>query len=354
MPKKLTTQNFITKAKEIHKNKYDYSKTKYINNRTKIIIICNKHGEFLQTPANHLAGQNCKKCGHNMLTKQEFIDKAQKIHKNKYDYSNINYIDIKTKITIICPTHNKFLQLPESHLLGNNCPKCAGITKSTTTEFIKKAKNIYKNKYEYSKVDYVNSHTKVTIICKKHGEFLQTPNQHLNGHNCPNCITINHKSTKKQFIRKAQIVHDNKYDYSNTKYKNAHSKIVIICLVHGQFLQTPHNHLSKNGCPKCSHIISKPETNWLNKLEQEQNIKIKRNSTIRIHGKLFKPDGFYKETNTWYEYNGYYFHGHPNKYNPQDINKVNGKTFDELYQNTLDKEKIIKSAGYNLITKWGN
>ena len=353
MVKKLTTQKFIKKAGEIHKNKYNYSKVNYINNRTKIIIICNKHKEFSQTPDSHLSGKGCKKCGHKMPTTKGFIRQAKNIYKDKYDYSKVNYINSRIKITVICKKHGEFLQNPVEHL-RHGCFKCS-IEERTLTlqEFIKKAEEIHKDKYDYSKVNYINNHTKIIIICKKHGEFSQAPLHHISNHGCPKCAD-NIKLTTKEFIKRAQLAHHNKYDYSKVNYINSGTKIIIICKKHGEFLQTPGSHISGQGCPKCSFSISKNETKWLDELEKENNIIIERNPTIYINGKRLYPDGFHKLTNTWYEYHGNFFHGNPKFYNPDDINPKIGITFDKLYRQTQEREKLIKSAGYNLITKWGN
>jgi hypothetical protein len=194
MKKKLTTEEFIKKAKEIHGDKYDYSKVEYVNNKTNVCIICPKHGEFWQIPHKHLLGHKCHKCCKTGIksNKTEFIEKAKKVHGDKYDYSKVEYVNNSTKVCIICPKHGEFWQTPASHLNGNGCFKCSYIyrgekKKLTTEEFIEKAKKVHGNKYDYSKVDYVNSHAKICIICPKHGEFWQTPNQHLNGYGCTKC-----------------------------------------------------------------------------------------------------------------------------------------------------------------------
>ena len=111
-----------------------------------------------------------------------------------------------------------------------------------TKEFIAKAKAVHGDKYDYSKVNYVNSFTKVTIICPKHGEFEQTPNLHLKSQGCPNCYG-NKKMTIEEFIKRAKEVHGDKYDYSKVKYVNALTKVTIICPIHGEFEQTPAKHL---------------------------------------------------------------------------------------------------------------
>ena len=124
--KKITTKDFIEKAKQIHGDKYDYSKVEYVNYKTKVCIICPKHGEFWQNPHHHLSRkQGCHLCNGGVnLNTEEFIDKAKKIHGDKYDYSKVKYIDNRTKVCIICPEHGEFWQTPNCHLNGQGCPKC--------------------------------------------------------------------------------------------------------------------------------------------------------------------------------------------------------------------------------------
>lgn len=205
--RKMSWEEFLRRARAIHGWKYDYSKVKYINSRTKVCIICPEHGEFWQTPANHLLYE-CSKCAYkrrrNSLTQEQFITRANLIHKNKYDYSKTVYVNSSKKLSIICPIHGVFSQNANSHLRGIGCPKCGAekaIKKrlSTKETFIEKATQIYKNLYDYSKVKYINSKTSVCIICSKHGDFYQTPNTHLNGHGYPKCAKRN--SQVKLFTR---------------------------------------------------------------------------------------------------------------------------------------------------------
>ena len=117
MPKKMFKEDFIKKAKEVHGDKYDYTKVEYVNNKVNICIICPEHGEFWQRPIDHLNGYGCSKCGGvKRLTTEEFINKAKEIHGNKYDYSKVEYINNKTKICIICPKHGEFWITPNRHL----------------------------------------------------------------------------------------------------------------------------------------------------------------------------------------------------------------------------------------------
>lgn len=132
MSKKLTTQEFIERAKQIHGDKYDYSKTQYINCRTNLTIICPIHGEFSIRPDHHTKSCGCPKCGYTNIgkalkhTTQDFINKAIQVHGIKYDYSKVNYQGSFVPITIVCPEHGEFEQIPNSHIhLQEGCPKCS-------------------------------------------------------------------------------------------------------------------------------------------------------------------------------------------------------------------------------------
>jgi len=253
MPKKgITTSNWICRAKEVHGNKYDYSKVEYTKAKNKVSIICPKHGDFLQASYRHLQGHGCRKCGKKYnYTTPEWISKAKEIHGDKYDYSKVEYTNALNKVIIICPEHGEFLQASYSHLDGHNCAKCVLKYNYTTLEWISKAKEIHGDKYDYSKVDYINNKHKIIIICPQHGEFLQKPNCHLNGNNCIKCVE-NYKPTTPEWISKAKEIHGNKYDYSKVDYISNKYKIIIICKKHGQFNQIPAGHLSGQGCPVCN------------------------------------------------------------------------------------------------------
>ena len=197
--KKLNTENWIKKAKEIHGNKYDYSKVNYIDAHTKVCIICPKHGEFWQMPYSHLNGKGCRACKYENLAKKKnmgintFLKRAREVHGNKYDYSKSNYKGCEEKICIICPTHGEFWQTPINHLSNHGCPECGKIERANkkrkdTNEFIERAREVHGDRYDYSKTVYKGVLNPITIICKKHGEFMQRPNDHLNGHGCPSCV----------------------------------------------------------------------------------------------------------------------------------------------------------------------
>lgn len=268
MSKKKTIDEFVKEANLVHKGKYDYSKTAYVNNRTKVIIICPEHGEFSQTPDKHLAGQGCPVCGGTKKhTNDSFIESARKVHGDRYDYSKVVYNGNKEKVCIVCPEHGEFWQDPHNHLKGKGCPKCGETinkpTKYTTESFISAANDVHGNKYDYSCSEYVDMNTKLKIVCPDHGEFWQIPYLHLRGSMCPLCAKEvtgkRRRLTKEEFIKRANIIHGNKYDYSKVDYKTEKHKVCIICPEHGEFWQTPDKHLRGNGCPKCVYPYSKAE-----------------------------------------------------------------------------------------------
>ena len=201
--RKLTTEEFIRKAKEIHGDKYDFSKVNYINAKEKVCIICHKkddmgqeHGEFYIRPCNVINGTGCPKCGNRFTyTREEWIAKANFVHSNKYDYSLIESTNGKAYGTIICPIHGQFKQQLGSHINGCGCPKCNKGVPMTLEEFTIRANEIHHQYYDYSKFTYVNQKTKGIIICPRHGSFMQTPDIHLRGHGCPKC-----KSSKLESI----------------------------------------------------------------------------------------------------------------------------------------------------------
>ena len=228
--KKLTTEDFIRRAKEVHGDKYDYSKVDYIDNRTKVCIICPEHGEFWQQPRNHLLGQACPKCAYKTrwesrgrITTENFIKKARKAHGDKYDYSKVEYKGTHTKVCIICQEHGEFLQTPHNHLHSQGCLACSGRKQLTTEEFIHRAKEVHGDKYDYSKVEYINSHTKVKIICPIHGEFEQEPNSHLEGKGCPNCY---HKTKKYKFNLLEEF--ESEYDFKAFLANNDINILLVI------------------------------------------------------------------------------------------------------------------------------
>ena len=192
---------------------------------------------------------------------QLFIEKAIKIHRDRYDYSKVEYVKNSEKVVILCKIHGVFEQSPHSHLSGSGCKKCGYIKnginfRKTNTDFINKAIKVHGNKYDYSKVEYKNSHTKISILCKEHGQFEQMPYHHLNRCGCYYCGFVDgankRKYTLSEMISKFKKIHGNVYDYSTiNEYINISTNININCKNHGEFIQKPYKHLQGSGCPIC-------------------------------------------------------------------------------------------------------
>jgi very-short-patch-repair endonuclease len=275
------------------------------------------------------------------FTKEDFIKNSNKIHDNKYDYSLVEYEKSSKKVTIICRKHGEFQQRASNHLRGRGCVLCKKSKIYDTNKFIEMSNYIHNNVYEYKKTYYKGSHTYVIITCKKHGDFRQTPTNHLSGKGCSKCATESNRLIINDFIDRSNEIHNFKYDYSLSEYKNIRTKVIIIYKEHGNFKQIPKNHLNGQGCPRCGNLFGIKENKWLDYLGViERQVKI---------GKYIV-DGYEPSTNTIYEFNGDFWHGNPELYDEDDINKVLNKTFGELYKKTINRERYLMKKGYNIIS----
>ena len=225
-------KEIIEKSKVCHQIEYDYSlflneKFIYEGNKQKIPIICHnkfdngkEHGVFWQTANNHMKGQNCPHCsGCHTYTTESYIEACKKVHGDKYDYSKTIYRGSHDYVTITCPIHGDIKMKAYSHLQGNGCKYCSKSYHYTTEDFIAKAKEVHGDKYDYSKVDYINSNTKVCIICPKHGEFWQTPSHHLTGVGCPRCNTSHLERKLAQFLDNHGIKYEREKTFDWLKWK---------------------------------------------------------------------------------------------------------------------------------------
>lgn len=264
MSKHVETADFIKRARDVHGDRYSYEKVTYVAAITKVIIICREHGEFKQTPANHCSGRGCHYCGGNKpLTLNKFVERASKIHSNRYDYSQVKFKNVESIVVIVCPDHGSFSQRIMSHLKGYGCDRCGRINvakklRHSKQRFLEDAKKAHGNRYDYSQIKYINALTKITILCSAHGAFKQKPASHIRNVGCPKCgdesTAIKRTRTTDDFVQEAKEVHGDLYDYSNVHYKSSHEKVKIGCVVHGFFWQSPVNHVKGNqsGCPGCA------------------------------------------------------------------------------------------------------
>ena len=225
-------------------------------------------------------------------TNENFIENAVAKHGEKYDYSNVNYINYKQKVEIICKLHGSFFQAPGNHINGQGCPECGKLARATSQrysskEFINSVKEIHGNTYDYSEVVYINSQTKITIICYEHGPFNMKPNSHFNGQGCPKCGRISARENIALdyyvFLDRAKKVHKNRYEYVEETYKNYTTKMKMFCSEHGFFEQTPHSHISmKVGCPICGNLSAA--------LSNQKGWEVVKDMFQSVHGYRYKYD----------------------------------------------------------------
>ncbi len=226
------------------------------------------------------------------------------MHADRYDYSQVRYLNGRTKVKIVCREHGVFEQLPKNHLyLNQECPVCVGKGKSNIGRFITGVKNVHGDKYDYSDVIYVNNRSKIKIICPEHGMFQQTPTRHLSGDGCPSCnggivLDVN------EFIERAVLLQGKTYDYSECVYINSQTKIKIICSEHGIFRMKPNNHLSGQGCPECGNksFGEKYVGEWLN--QHSINFEKQKTFSECKNERLLRFDFYLSNENMLIEYDG--------------------------------------------------
>ncbi len=296
------------------------------------------------------------------MTQDEFIQRSNKIHNGKYTYGNVDYVNANTKVNITCPIHGDFSQTPSMHLSGQGCVKCSFDKKtSNTDDFIPKAQKKHRNvdgtpKYTYDNVNYSNQKTKVNITCPVHGDFSQTPKDHLSGGGCRYCQYDGIRSNTDDFILRAQSTHyyndknkTPKYTYDNVNYIGSNKKVIITCPIHGDFSQAPKSHLEGQGCPRCNESKGEKE---MGRILYEKKIKVvtqkkyvdcvSQKSKNRLDKRCYKLefDFYLPEYNTLVEFDGgYHFSG--KMYDNQD--------YVSSILNDREKNRYTKVNGIKLI-----
>lgn len=285
-----------------------------------------------------------------------WIEKAKKVHGDRYDYSQVVYIKAHDKVDIICKKHNLFQQLAAGHISGKGCRKCQYSNACTSfDEFVKRANLIHGTRYEYIKVLIVKSRSYATIKCSVHGIFTQLIHSHLSGVGCAKCSYDVKRVKVDDFIAKAKQFHGDKYDYSEVVYTANNKNVRIKCPVHGWFEQMPIHHLKPTyGCSSCAkRNYSKGAIEWIEFIASCENTHLMHslNGGERKIGK-YHVDGYCAETNTCYEYHGCMWHGCIECYDPNDRNPINNKRYKRVYRKTIKRENYIRSKGYNLVVMW--
>jgi hypothetical protein len=295
------TSEFIEKAIKVHGDKYDYSKVEYEGSHTKVWIKCPEHGNFEQSPTNHLSGNGCHNCAakysrgkYRLTTLDTFLKQAKGIHHEKYDYSKVEWKNTYTKITIICPVHGEFKQMPQNHIrLKCGCRKCGRIitksklSKYNTNYFVENAIKVHGDKYSYTNSECFNATDKVMIECPTHGKFPQPANQHLQGHGCPQCnfdqMAKDRSMGKENFIARSKELFGEKFDYSKVEYVNGQTNVILICKTHKEFKVRPNAHLTKkSSCPICNESKLEREVTFI---LDKPKIKYERQKKFKWLGK---------------------------------------------------------------------
>ncbi len=263
--KKLTTEEFIKKAREVHGDRYDYSKVEYVNASTKVCIICKEHGEFWQKPSPHTAGHGCAKCASDINAAKMRFWTEEKCREAASRYSEMKAFRIESKDAYNAAMKHGWLKdytwlsykidisqkSKQRHIYSQE-------------EIIERLRSLFGNRYSYEKVEYKAMKVPITLVCHEkdangveHGEFSMRPDNIFSGkQGCPKCWNdrrgIIQRIPREEFISRAKNVHGNKYEYHKVDYITTNIKVCIVCPIHGDFWQTPSNHLKGKGCPHCS------------------------------------------------------------------------------------------------------
>ncbi len=283
-----STAQFVENARLVHGDAYDYSRSHYVNAHTKLVVTCQRHGDFEITPTHHLHKQTgCVECSRAGATRQhqvrrsrareEFLKRARAVHGDAYDYSKVVYVNASTKVTITCHLHGDFAKSPASHTgaRAQGCPRCAyiaaGISSTWTTEqFIDRAREVHGPTYDYAGTEYLGANKEVTIRCPIHGDFVKRAAEHIHRRRgCPQCARARSGTalmiSTEEFIERALAVHGDRYDYSEADYRGATVPVVVICRQHGSFSTSPTRHINTaSGCPACgqSTVRAPFESPW--------------------------------------------------------------------------------------------
>ena len=258
--KKLKWKKFIEKATERYGSLFSYDESEYTKSSEKITVTCAKHGAFRVAPTVLLRmTYGCKSCSEEQMnqnkirTLEEFVARGTEKHGDRFAYDKAVFKGVENPITIKCDIHGYVTQRAALHLMGRGCKKCTAddaYKRSTTETYIQDAIEVHGDKYDYSLTRYENTLTKVKIICRTHGLFEVLPADHLRT-NCSKCYRESLRYSTDYFVTRAKLVHGDMYGYEQSQYTTMTENVIIVCKQHGEFLQTPKNHLSGSGCQNC-------------------------------------------------------------------------------------------------------
>lgn len=316
--KPFTTEQFLTRAQKVWGDRWDYTRTHYRRMGQPITITCPEHGDFQQIPQGHLEGAvGCPGCKWRVYDLNSFKARSREVHGDRWDYSKTEYRGSGVPLTITCPEHGDFEQLPHEHIKGKTpCPWCSG-KKVTTESVVSSSREVWGDRFDYTKTKYRNSVTKVTITCREHGDFEQFAYYHIRGFlGCTGCLGLV-KDTE-SFIAKASLnTYRHGRDYSMSKYSGNQQPIRIKCEVHGEYTTIADYHIQGyETCPPCqARNVSKKEEDLASFIEGVVgNAEVRRNTRREIPP--YELDVYVPSLRIAVEFNGLYWHSEQKK--PRD------------------------------------
>lgn len=296
---------FVRRSKALFGDRFTYERTEYLTKDDPLTITCKRHGDVSVIACSHLHMKSgCPTCQQENYLKGrllKFMTGAKRHHGDMYDYSQTRFVNQITPIEIICKIHGSFMQTPENHCKGAGCQTCAlEDQRLDTATFIERSRKVFGDTYDYSKVNYTTRISKVVITCRTHGDFLQRPGSHIAGCGCRKCFVDERRKGREKFIAEALKIHGVKYDYSRVQYKTINDKVEILCSIHGSFHLQPGSHLY--GKQGCRGCKdSKGEVEVARVLDE---CEILYEREYKIHPQRFRYDFYIPEANICIEFHG--------------------------------------------------
>lgn len=358
----LKFSDFLIKATNKFDDRYEYDESSWQGSTKLIKFKCPEHGWQKQQANVHVISKyGCGPCASlirgyaNAKTFVNFVDEATKIHGVAYQYFGNTFTKYSDKTDIKCAEHGIFSQTPSAHVGGQGCPECGKIkqgTKSRTQfkDFLIEAHKKHRH-VTYYEEDWKGIDTHTRMHCDFHGEFARKPYEHLKSNfSCPRCrydAPSKKRLSKEEYVEKANVANDYRYDYSRTIYTGLTEIITILCNDHGEFQRRANKHLLGRGCPKCKleKQTSDAGTKWLDELDVPL-----REHRLADYGYIV--DGYDPATNTVYQFHGDFWHGNPLRFSADEINGRNKLSYGELFKKTCRLDQRVVDLGYNLVVKW--
>jgi len=272
--RRVANEEMICRFVAVHGEEYDYREVQAEGMKNAVTIICDEHGRFRQSPANHLRGSGCPSCGArragalHRLDQAEFERRVHEIHGDRYELSSAVYITQYDQVVVVCREHGPFPVLPLNLWAGSGCPDCgrrdAGIARRVTqSEYLLRAVAVHGDRYDHRLLHYGRMHDPITVVCPVHGPFAPTAANYMAGRGCPSCGTASAATRRlprlllplDEVLARFRDAHGERYDYSRVVYQHSMRRVEIGCAVHGPFLQRPASHWLGKGCPTCGHAV---------------------------------------------------------------------------------------------------